>query len=390
MWNQLLKTPYSFLLAAFALIPWANMRVFSALPLYPLDYIFILGSGVLITKNQILFKKSFQDRTTILLGVFVLGAILGVVLHPSATAWGLLKSWIILPLMYIWTLVIASQNDTQRDKKILGIWTLGIGVVVLTTLPFLLLGARTFDGRLEGVFASPNFLGFFLFPGLPLAIWWWKKYQNSTVRIGAAVLGVATTVCLVETESQGSLLAGIGSVFMYALLLYLGRIKIKRWVILTAVVLFVGVILQGTLLVAAQQNDRSSVASRIMIWRSASTMITEHPVLGIGLGNFQEEYLRLQPLFPPYLEWAVPQPHNLVLALWLQTGIFGLLAMGLLWYRIGRRIVTQSLSEEERVIAAIFTGVLIYGIFDTPLFGNALALVCFLPALVLLYPVTEE
>jgi O-antigen ligase len=389
MWNQLLKTPYSFLLAALTLIPWANERVFAALPLYPLDYIFILGSGVLITRNWALFKKSFQERGALLLGVFVLGAMLGVLLHPSATAWGLLKSWIILPLTYVWLLVTASQSDPQRDKKILEVWTLGVGVVALSTLPFLLLGVRTFDGRLEGVFTSPNFLGALLFPGLLLAVWWWRKYTNGMVRLLAAVLYITTIICLLETHSRGSFLAALSSLFVYVMLVWPKQIKIKWWMKAVFWLSLGYIVLRIVLPVVAEQGDRSSLASRFMIWRSASVMLVEHPMVGIGLGNFQAEYLRLQPLFPPYLEWAVPQPHNLVLALWLQTGILGLLAMLLLWWRIGKRFLKKKFSEEERIFVAIFVGTLVYGIFDTPLFGNALALVYFLPLLVLLYPAAE-
>ena len=61
-----------------------------------------------------------------------------------------------------------------------------------------------------------------------------------------------------------------------------------------------------------------------MIWKSAGLMIKNNPLFGIGPGNFQEKYMEYQKYFPPYLEWAVPQPHNIFLAFWLESGLIGL------------------------------------------------------------------
>jgi len=80
--------------------------------------------------------------------------------------------------------------------------------------------------------------------------------------------------------------------------------------------------------------DRSSAASRVTIWRSAIAIGRDYPVFGIGPGSFQAQYLRYQKNYPPYLEWAVPQPHNTYLAFWLQTGALGLVGFVLLlvWF----------------------------------------------------------
>ena len=61
----------------------------------------------------------------------------------------------------------------------------------------------------------------------------------------------------------------------------------------------------------------------------AIKILKDHWLIGIGPGLFQPYYLDYQKYFPPYLEWAVPQPHNLFLAWWLQAGLLGLI--GFLW-----------------------------------------------------------
>jgi len=71
-------------------------------------------------------------------------------------------------------------------------------------------------------------------------------------------------------------------------------------------------------------SDRSSFHSRLMIWSSAGEIIKDNPFFGIGPGTFQETYLSYADRFSePYLEWAVPQPHNIFLAFYLQTGLIG-------------------------------------------------------------------
>ncbi|OGI21597.1 MAG: hypothetical protein A3J06_01000 [Candidatus Moranbacteria bacterium RIFCSPLOWO2_02_FULL_48_19] len=95
-------------------------------------------------------------------------------------------------------------------------------------------------------------------------------------------------------------------------------------------------------------------------------------LFGIGLGRFQEVYLEYQKYFPPYLEWAVPQPHNLYLAVWLQTGLLGLIGFILL---VSRAIILliKNKSRESALLLGLLTLYLIYGLFDTPFFKTDLA-----------------
>src|SRR3990167_663538 len=121
-----------------------------------------------------------------------------------------------------------------------------------------------------------------------------------------------------------------------------------------------------------QLENRSSLVSLVMIWQSAGKMIADNPLFGIGLGRFQEVYLEYQKYFPPYLEWAVPQPHNLYLAVWLQTGLLGLFGFILLITR-SVYILIKNKSRESALLLGLLTLYLIYGLFDTPFFKTDLA-----------------
>jgi O-antigen ligase len=86
----------------------------------------------------------------------------------------------------------------------------------------------------------------------------------------------------------------------------------------------------------------------------------------------------------------VPEPHNLFLAVWLETGFIGLLAfLGLLF----RALKNAWLWREEKSTAlfgALLIGTLTYGLFDTPLFGNGLAYIFWLNMGALLFLTGKE
>ena len=156
-------------------------------------------------------------------------------------------------------------------------------------------------------------------------------------------------------------------------------------------------------------GERSSLASRFTIWKSAGLMIENNPLFGIGPGNFQEKYLEYQKYFPPYLEWSVPQPHNIFLAFWLESGLVGLIGFVILlfyFFRDNKKVypftkikednntsisvikkqISEKLDDKEyfgdgaiQDLRILLLGIMIYllvhGLVDTTYWRNDLAVV---------------
>jgi O-antigen ligase len=120
-----------------------------------------------------------------------------------------------------------------------------------------------------------------------------------------------------------------------------------------------------------------------MIWRAATSMLYDNPLLGIGIGRFQTMYLAYQEYFPLYLEWAVPQPHNLYLALWLETGLVGLAGFIFLvsvWLKKMLILWRSSVQDEyikktSALFIALMALFLFLGLTDTPFFKTDLAFI---------------
>jgi O-antigen ligase len=118
---------------------------------------------------------------------------------------------------------------------------------------------------------------------------------------------------------------------------------------------------------------------RVSVWESASAMIRDHPIFGVGLDNFLYEY-------PKYINpdaWREPNlshPHNVVLDFWVRLGILGVLV--LVWmivefYRAGFRAGTRPAPVRALVIGlmASMTAALAHGLIDAAYFYVDLACV---------------
>jgi O-antigen ligase len=115
-----------------------------------------------------------------------------------------------------------------------------------------------------------------------------------------------------------------------------------------------------------------------MIWQSAGKILEDNPTWGIGPGNFQEKYLEYQKYYPPYLEWAVPHPHNLYLAFYLYSGILGLAAFLLSIFFWLKKIMAQKKEATVLVALGIIAYFLLHGMVDTTYFKNDLAVIFWL------------
>ena len=82
----------------------------------------------------------------------------------------------------------------------------------------------------------------------------------------------------------------------------------------------------GTDLQSFEQNPNTSVGQRMVYWATSWAVFTEHPLIGVGSGDFQAEYTRAKPE-----KWAMTpdsyNPHNQYLMTGVTTGLLGLAAL---------------------------------------------------------------
>lgn len=389
--------PVSFLLiVAVFLLPFAQVKVLPfGLPLYlheiAIAIAFVFFSLSCLKEKQ---DKFFLRDTPFLVGValFCLGAILSFSVNPfSLMGLGMLKSWFFFPFLAGW-LIFSETRTLEKREAFFFAWFLMLLATAIGTLSFLFADVLTYDHRLSGPYPSPNFLAFFLAPAPLIALYlsFLSEEQGGKNFFQQALLFSGSALVLVIlffTRSYGVWGALFGAITFFLFGSRIFQHFSKKTLSLILIVLFsIGTFFffehgsekwQATF----SSDTRSSLASRVMIWRAAEKILQDNLVFGIGPGRFQAEYLEYQKYFPPYLEWAVPEPHNLYLAVLLSTGLTGffgfLLLVGRFGYLAFQSLVSE-VNEVKRLTAALTLALLlltlVYGVTDTPYFKNDLAL----------------
>lgn len=339
--------------------------------------------------------------TAAVFALFLIGAL---VATWSGGEWrtglGILKSWIILPFVFAITLRYAHAQSITSLRDVFRALIVAGAFVALIALCYGLFGITTYDHRLSAFYISPNHLAMILAPSIPLTIAGFviareRHYTRRTRLFLSFALPLLFLALYLTRSFGGTIAAGCGSLFFLAL-------YYRSWRVLavSAIAVACGALITMTLMWNTPRvqdfftlPERSSLASRMMIWTAAWDIATDHPLTGIGPGNFQNTYLDYQQYYPPYLEWAVPQPHNLFLAFWLQAGVLGALTFIVILIAFIYSTIllygTRLRSDPHFFLyvgatATLFT-IILHGLIDTPIWKNDLSILFW--CIILLLPV---
>jgi putative inorganic carbon (hco3(-)) transporter len=321
------------------------------------------------------------------IGLILLGLTISTLVNKNySVGFGIIKSWFVLPIIF--GFAVYNFVRTKKDlEKILSFVYLSAFLVSLISLAYLFLGNLTYDGRLKAFYLSPNYLAMYLIPAVFIGLYFFQNSirqpaDKSKKRFYFFSLA-AISASIYFTFSYGAWIAIVSGLLAYIFLKTgLAKPKFKFWLVSATVLFLIFGFFSSRQKFTdfAKNTPRSSTASRIMIYQSGWKILKDNPLWGIGPGNFQNKYLEYQKFFPPYLEWAVPEPHNLYLAFWLQGGILGLIGFLIIiifWLKNTFQNIRQknSTSELAVLLFVIMFSILVYGIYDTPIWKNDLSFV---------------
>jgi len=243
--------------------------------------------------------------------------------------------------------------------------------------------------RFAGIFGHPNALGGFLALAIPPMVAlaasetvWWKRLSGYLLIIGAMA-------GLVLTYSRGAWLGtGVG------LLILLPVLKRGFWLILGAVLLgpvLVGMVTSSDAVLArlesiAAAGSDPALMNRLEIWGMAFRLVAEHPLLGVGLGNFQAAYGKLMVPDLPLLTYPLELPehaHNLFLNLAVEVGLVGvsafawLLAVAFLRVRQIKRFADWRVGVWSMGLAAGLVAISVQALVDVVVYQGFVAILFF-------------
>jgi O-antigen ligase len=331
--------------------------------------------------------------------------------ESKKVALGIFKGWIVIPYLYFWMLWFSVRQKDFLFKSIYAYVFSALPLVIWAVFQYLTGSFITADGRASGPFINANYLAMYLAPAV-VALWIMivrgilMGFRLPRFLIGA-FLAVLYTISLLMTQSYGAMLAIIVtlSVFMIATARIHLQFKkqfeldlIKKIGFFLLTILLVVLLSAGLLFVKTEKwklftefQARSSSSVRLEVYQIAGEMIRQHPLLGIGFGQFEPLYNLKAPEIlghAPY-EWVMIHTHDTFLAVWLNLGIAGLLMfIGLIAVVFTKYWKTYDYEQKfYRLIGvSMLLVMLLHGLVDTYLFKNDLAMLFWLVIAICLLP----
>lgn len=227
--------------------------------------------------------------------------------------------------------------------------------------------------RATGPFPFPNALALLT---APIGAYAFARFVKAPANVLSLLTFAAALLCALVARSDGALIALV--VVMIGLLVLEKRFRLVG----------VGLIVIGALSLAALPSVRSEVWQevsfqswsgrvRVWMWDETLQMLRDHPITGAGLGGYPTV---VAPYHGHDFIEIFQYPHNIVLNVWSETGLLGLLAFTWImvtWARMSRSTQHVARSMRHEAIAVI-GAILIHGLVDVPYFKNDLAVMFFI------------
>ena len=202
------------------------------------------------------------------------------------------------------------------------------------SLSHMLFEHRLYSRGISSFFTTSNSAGSFamlaFFAALALFLEKFRNRKSDTSRpLHLATAGIATLVILFGfalARSKGAIAAFFVALIIFiTLLLYGNWLKAHRKTILIVCLLF-GLLAGGVVIWYGSTGHRlpggNSMLVRWQYWSAAAKMFAQHPITGVGPGNFSNFYPRYK---IPSAPETVADPHNFLLSVITQYGPLGLL-----------------------------------------------------------------
>lgn len=416
------------LFATFAHVAWHNFRgslilLAGLLPIYLIRFdigpipgtalevlIFICFAVWLIRYRS--FSPAILSPWIKPLGLLLLAATIGVVVaNDTTSALGIWKAYFIEPvLVFVMFKTTLKKEDWPKVFKAISISAIIVSIFAIFqfTTGLAIPAPWDIERRVTGIFDYPNALGLFLAPIVamnavllfaPLSppmtgektrstlpqIWGSRRGQLTTIILG--------TIAIILAQTEAAFVAIPGALLITYLLAPLhppmtvgktrstlpqtwrsrrGQIAIVISTLLIVLAFAVPITRQKLLL-----QDYSGQV-RLSQWSETTEMLKENLIFGAGLNGYSDA---LTPYHDPTFYEIFQYPHNIILNIWTELGLLGLIAFFWLTILVIREIRSNApsgslMSGGETMKFAIFAALavmVIHGLVDVPYFKNDLS-----------------
>jgi len=302
--------------------------------------------------------------------LFLAACLIAVVASPETLkALGLLKAFVIEPILLFYAMVLLIK--TQEDLKlVLKILLISAGVVSLFglfqyltnfRLPLQFWGSGTEPQRITSFFTHPNELALYL---APLLAFYFILTSLRYYVLGKKTQGlilIVMTIALGLTFSRGAW-AGL---ILGLVLLLAPKISYKKLLAGLVILIVLGFSVP-TIRNRLTISDPSSNL-HLALMKAGATKILRSPLLGNGLYGFRTTLAEQN-----FSGEIHNYPHNIILSLWLETGLLGMLSFFLIILLALKNYKKQPTTVRFAAVAYLLVMVL-QGLVETPYLKNDLS-----------------
>lgn len=342
-----------------------------ALPSVAQPYVALLGGAILV--RWLLSSRSPRgwERSTLLVLFYGAVSLASLVIAADyARAELALVDYAKDAIIAIFVTILLQRKETLRRA----VWTLLVAGILMGTLATFQRVTGTFDNtyggfahagwqnivgevngfRIAGPVGDPNFFAQILVVLVPLALdrMWHEKSQ--ILRAMAVWALVVCSLSIIFTFSRGGFIA---LVVIQVLALVRQPTKIGIFVLVLVGLVMVALsppryierlaslsnILPSSSIPVQELSLRRRADANDIAWQ----IFVDHPILGVGLDNFSAYYRQYGTQLGINLS-GQPEPHNFFLGLAAETGLVGLLALGILL-----AVMFNGLRQAGRIFASL-------------------------------------
>jgi len=283
--------------------------------------------GVVINPTERLFV--FEKRT-MLLGLFVAAVAASALaaINPQL-AWSSSGNVVgLVKVVFVAILTTGLVNSADRVRWLLLAIAGSLGLLALKTFAQGLMSPDVVYHGPGGMIRDNNDYGLALVMALPILAFLWRSERGPFLKVLLALMSVACVAGVLLTRSRGGLVAlGVLCIATMILMRKDWRVLIAGPIALAGVLVLVPseMLARIRALTAGGALDESA-ANRLVAWEKAWHMWEANPVLGVGAGNFTEQWAN----YPPATAVNIITPHNTYLHWLAESGAVSLLLYGAL------------------------------------------------------------
>lgn len=272
--------------------------------------------------------------------------------------------------------------ELSRLRKLLNYLIAGIFILSLIgNVQYILLlikGATGLSLRVVSLTTHPNALAKFVLPFIPVAVTLAVTSEEAREKLIYSLVTISLVAVEMFTISRGAWIGMAFSMLLLAILFRSYKILVTIFVLGGMAVLLLPAHIGLERIYSIFSLTHQWNIERINVWNASIQMIKDHPLVGLGLNNFQYYYLAYKPAHGVEI---FQHAHNTFLNVAVEIGIPGMICLALFTFTVLYQICcksTPSINKQylSKSIGIGILGLLVFGMVEYN-FNNEAQIVLF-------------